>query len=95
VLKKRVRKMQKNVYDLQLAKARRDSYKYSLEDWTAEDIREVIFPVGRGYFDSTNQSLCEKWEDTDWSNSEYLSLLTVEELKRLEYWLKKEEIAYA
>jgi hypothetical protein len=65
--------------------------KYSLDDWAIDDIRKVIFPKGREYFDPTNEHLIDKWEMTDWGKNEYLTLLTVPELQALESWLERKE----
>jgi hypothetical protein len=70
-----------------------DSYqfKYSFKDWTIEDIRKIVFPTGREFFNPVDEKLIQKWNATDWTNNEYLSFLTVEELKRLEAWLEEHE----
>jgi hypothetical protein len=89
---KKVKKLQKEFSAIIPLKDEKN-FKYSLSDWSEEDIRKVIFPKGRGIFDSTDQELCQKWDETDWNNNQYLSLLTVPELKSLESWLRGVEHA--
>lgn len=93
MLKNRVKKVRKGLFEVFPSKAGNTSYelKYRSTDWTEEDIRKVIFPERREFFDPDNEGLRQKWNETDWTNSEYLSLLTVPELKKLEVWLEQKE----
>ncbi|MEH7440478.1 hypothetical protein V7182_23810 [Neobacillus drentensis] len=65
--------------------------KYTLNDWNIEDIRKVVFPEGREYFDPADEHLMTKWNETNWLSRDFLNLLTVEELKKLEVWLEERE----
>lgn len=65
--------------------------KYTLADWSIEDIRKVVFPEGREYFNPADESLMNKWNETNWLCRDLLKLLTVEELKRLEVWSEERE----
>jgi hypothetical protein len=64
--------------------------KYSLADWEMEDIKKVVFPVGRDCFDPADKELINKWNDTNWLTRDLLKLLSDEEKKILDSWVKKE-----
>lgn len=65
--------------------------RYTLDDWTTEDIRKVIFPEGRECFDPADESLMNKWNETNWLSRDLLHLLSVMELRTLRDWLEKRE----
>lgn len=65
--------------------------KYTLDDWTIEDIRSIVFPEGRDVFDSNNQKLWNKWNETDWLTRSFLKLFSIDESKRLRDWMMKEK----
>lgn len=89
---KKVKKLQKELLNV-ISLSNENESKYSLSDWSEEDIRKVIFPKDREYFDPDDKDLMQKWNETDWNGSPYLSLLTVPELLKLESWLSGEQHA--
>ncbi|MDP4086804.1 MAG: hypothetical protein Q8934_19750 [Bacillota bacterium] len=89
---KKVKKLQKEFSSI-IPLPDKSNSKYTLSDWSEDDIRKVIFPKGRAIFDSNDNDLLQKWNETDWKDNQYLSLLTVPELKRLESWIRGVENA--
>lgn len=65
--------------------------KYTLDDWSIEDIRKLVFPKDRECFDPTDQKLIDKWNDTNWLSRDFLKLLSVEELRRLHDWMENQK----
>jgi hypothetical protein len=94
MLKHRINKLQKEVfqrYPQHSRKGNKKPYKYNLDNWTDEEIRAAVFPKERGLFDPVDAKIINKWEETDWGNSLFLSRLSVEELKTLESWLEQQQ----
>lgn len=94
MLKNKISKLQKEVlqrYPQTPNQKGKKSYKYSLEDWTDEELRAAVFPEGRDFFDPTDEGLIKKWDQTNWLHAGFLKRLSVPELKALEYWLEQRE----
>jgi hypothetical protein len=64
--------------------------KYTLSDWSIEDLRKVVFPEGRECFEPADEHLM-KWNETNWLSQDLLKLFSVEELKVLRDWLEERE----
>jgi hypothetical protein len=84
VLKSKIKTLKKEVPRKYPIGPTNKEYKYTLNDWTHEEIRHFVFPEGREIFDPNDKTLIEKWEKTDWKYRNVLERLSVEELKRLE-----------
>lgn len=91
MLKNKIKRLQKDLMEIHPGPVITIPFKYTIKDWTIEDIRNVIFPEGREYFDPDDEVLRQKWDDTYWKKCEYLSLLTTDELKTLEKWMEQKE----
>lgn len=63
-------------------KQKRVYYKHKADDWTLDEIRDVLFNK------NTSKDNIEKWNSTDWGAPPvYLRDLSVDELKELEKML--------
>lgn len=95
MLKNKVKRMHKELRELlppQKGPSVYDDHrsrKYTLEDWTIEDIRKVIFPEGRECFDPADEDLMNKWNETNWLSRDLLRLLSVYELRTLHDWMEE------
>lgn len=65
-------------------------YKFTLDDWTPDDMRKVAFPEGRGCFDPEDETLLNRWKDTKWLTRDFIKLLTKEEQEKLSAWINRE-----
>jgi hypothetical protein len=95
VLKNKVNRLKRDITGLfpnhQALSEEHQNRNYTLSDWSIEDIRKVVFPEGRECFDSADESLMEKWNDTNWLDKDLLKLFSVEELKVLRDWLEERD----
>jgi hypothetical protein len=51
-----------------------------------QELRRVVFPEGREYFDPTDEQLMNQWNETYWVRRVFVNLLTVDGLRLLRDW---------